>query len=274
MRKILLFAAVFTVMIASCKKDDSGPKPQNLLDKIVTKEGSDSAVTTITYNSQNKITGESTDDKINDYTSARVFARDNAGRITKITDNESSPGTATSSTFTDYFYLTAAETKLKNGLATFPQGSVTVRDSSAYTYTGNNVTRISHFLSTPTFPVAQVYYYEFKYDTKGNLTELKSFFDNAPGTGNFQLGETITYTYDDKINPLYSPESALVESITDFLYDRYVSPNNVVGLNYVGSDPADNFSANFTYEYRADGRPTKSTLTVVGFTSVSTYSYK
>jgi hypothetical protein len=274
MRKILLFATVFTLLIVSCKKEDSGSKPQNLLDKVVTKEGADSAVTTFTYNSQNKLTGESTDDKISDLTSSRIISRDNSGRVTKITDNETKQGSASSSTFTDYFYPSAAEAKLRNGLFSFPQGTVTIRDSSAYTYTGNNVTRISHFWSTPTFPVTQVYYYELKYDTKGNLTELKGYYDNTPGSGNFQLEETLTYTYDDKVNPLYSPDAALTESIIEFLYDRYVSPSNVKGLSYVGTDPANNFSATFTYEYRADGRPTKSTLSVAGFTSVSTYSYK
>jgi hypothetical protein len=65
MKKFLLFSVVFTVLIGSCKKEESGSKPQILLDKVVTKEGTDSAVTSFTYNSQNKLTLESTDDKIN-----------------------------------------------------------------------------------------------------------------------------------------------------------------------------------------------------------------
>lgn len=270
MRKILLLAVVLTVIIGSCKKEDSGSKPKNLLDKVVTKEGADSAVTSFTYNSQNKITLESTDDKINDATTSRIFARDNSGRITKITDNEATPGTASTSTFTDYVYLGATDTKLRNGLFTFPQGSVIIRDSSGFTYNGNNVTRVSHFWSTPTFPVTQIYYYEFKYDTKGNMTEFKSYQDNVPGSGNFQLAGTATFTYDDKVNPLYFNESALVE----YVDNQYVSPNNVTRINYVATTPSNSFSVNFSYEYRADGRPTKGNATVGGLTSVSTFTYK
>lgn len=270
MKKLIVLSGMFLVFFASCKKEDSGSKPQNLLDKVVTKEGADSAVTTYSYNSQNKLTGENTVDKINDQNTARVIARDNLARITKVTDNESSPGTASSSTFTDYFYLSTTDTKLKNGLFTFPQGTVTIRDSSAYTYTGTNVTKTAHFWSTPTFPVTLIYYYDYKYDTKGNMIEFKSFQDNVPGSGNFVLQGTATFTYDDKINPLYSPDAAL----TEYVDNQYVSPNNVKGINYVAADPANNFSLGVTYEYRADGRPTKSTMTVFGFTSVSTYTYK
>ncbi len=270
MKKILVLSGMFLVFFASCKKEDSGSKAKNLLDKVVTKEGSDSSVTTYTYNSANKLTGEATDDKINKQTTSRIIARDNLGRITKVTDNEATPGTASSSSFTDYFYLSTTDTKLKNGLFTFPQGTVTIRDSGAFVYTGNNVTKTAHYWSTPTFPVTQIYYYDYKYDTKGNMIEFKSYQDNVPGSGNFVLQGTATFTYDDKVNPAYSPDAALIE----YVDNQYISPNNVTALNYVATTPANSFSLNVTYEYRADGRPTKSTTTVFGFTSVSTYTYK
>jgi|GEM_PF-46064 len=120
MKKYLLFAVVFAVLIGSCKQEESGSKPQVLLDKVVTKEGADSAVASFTCNSQNKLTLESAD---------------------------------------------------------------------------------------------------------------------------------------DKINLLYSNESALVE----YVDNQYVSPNNVTRISYVATTPSNSFSVNFSYEYRADGRPTKST---------------
>jgi hypothetical protein len=272
MRKLLLFATLFALIFASCKKDNSASQPKNLLDKVVSKQGADSTVTTYNYNSQNKYIGESAIDVSGGTTSnnSRVITRDNLGRITKITDSEATPGTASTSTFTDYFYLGASDIKMKHGLFTFPQGSTTIRDSAAYTYTGNFVSRVSHFWSTPTFPVTQIYYYEFKYDTKGNMTEFKSFSDNSPGSGNFQLQGTATFTYDDKINPLYTNDPALVE----YVDNQYVSPNNVTRLNYVATNSANSFNLTVAYEYRSDGRPTKATASVAGFTSVSTYSYK
>lgn len=272
MRKLILFATLFALFFASCKKEDSASQSKNLLDKVVIKQGTDSSTITYTYNSQNKFIGESTTDVSGGTTStySRVLTRDNLGRITKITENEATPGTASTSTFTDYFYLGTSDIKMKHGLFTFPQGSTTIRDSAAYTYVGNSVTRVSHFWSTPTFLATQIYYYEFKYDTKGNMTEFKSFSDNTPVSGNFQLQGTATFTYDDKINPLYANDPALVE----YVDNQYVSPSNVTRLSYVAANPANSFTVNISYEYRADGRPTKATASVSGFTSVSTYSYK
>jgi hypothetical protein len=45
MKKILL-PLIFLALIASCKKEDA-PAAKNLLDKVVTKEGTDSIVTSI-----------------------------------------------------------------------------------------------------------------------------------------------------------------------------------------------------------------------------------
>jgi hypothetical protein len=74
----------------------------------------------------------------------------------------------------------------------------------------------------------------------------------------------------DKVNPLYFNEGALVEHVDN----QYVSPSNVTRISYVASNPVNSFTANVAYEFRADGRPTKSTISVGGFSSVSTYSYK
>jgi hypothetical protein len=82
---------------------------------------------------------------------------------------------------------------------------------------------------------------------------------------------TVTFTYDDKINPIYSKDDALVE----YFGNQYVSPNNVTGLTFTSTtSPSSNFTAAVTYEYRSDGRPTKSTTTVLGSSSVSTYTYR
>lgn len=267
MKKVLL-PIIFLALIASCKKEDA-PAPQNILDKVTTKEGTDSIVTSYTYDAQNRFVGESVNDPINSETYTRSLTRDNNGRITKITDAEVS--STPSSSVIDFAYLGATDTKLRNGKTFFVVSNVNINDSSAYEYNGAQVARTNHYWSTATFPLTLIEYYVYTYDARGNMTEVKYYQTDAPGSTNFQLVETLTFTYDDKINPIYSKDDALVE----YFVNQYVSPNNMTGLTYSSvSNPANNFSATFTYEYRSDGRPTKSTLSIGGSSSVSTFTYR
>jgi YD repeat-containing protein len=267
MKKVLL-PIIFLALIASCKKEDA-PAPQNILDKVVTKEGADSIVTTYTYDAQNRFVGESVNDPINSETYNRSITRDNNGRITKITDAEVS--STPSSSIIDFAYLGATDTKLRNGKTVYVVSNVNVNDSSAYEYNGAQVTKTNHYYSTSNQPYLFIEYYEYTYDARGNMTSVKYYEVDAPGSTNFQLKQTLTFTYDDKINPIYSKDDALVE----YFINQYVSPNNMTGLTYSSvSTPSNNFSATFTYEYRSDGRPTKSTLNIGGSSSVSTFTYR
>jgi hypothetical protein len=268
MKKVVLPAMMFLALIASCKKDDA-PTSKNLLDKVVTKEGTDSIVTTYTYDAQNRFVNESANDPINNETFTMALTRDNNGRVTKITETEASstPG----SSATDFVYLGATESKLKNGKTFFVQSGVTINDSSAYEYNGSQVSRTNHYWSTTVVPYTLIEYYVYTYDARGNITSVKFYQTDTPGSTNFQLLYTVTYTYDDKINPINSKDDALIE----YIGNQYVSPNNVTSLAFTSTtSPSSNFTATITYEYRSDGRPTKSTTTVAGSTSVSTYSYK
>lgn len=268
MKKVFLPAIMFLALIASCKKEDA-PAPQNLLDKVVTKEGTDSVVTTYTYDAQNRFVNESTNDPVNSETFTMALTRDNNGRVSKITESEAS--STPSSSATDFVYLGATDPKLRNGKTFFVTSGVTINDSSAYEYNGSQVTRTNHYWSTTTVPYTLIEYYVFTYDTRGNVTSVKFYQTDTPGSTNFDLLYTVTYTYDDKINPIYSKDDAL----TEYIGNQYVSPNNITSLTYNDAvTPSNNFTATVTYEYRSDGRPTKSTTTVGGASSVSTYSYK
>ncbi len=266
MKKVLL-PIIFLALIASCKKEDA-PAPQNILDKVVTKEGTDSIVISYTYDAQNRFVGESTNDPINSETYNRSLTRDNNGRVTKITDAEvsSTPG----STVIDFVYLGATDTKLRNGKTFFIQSGVTINDSSAYEYNGAQVTRTNHYWSVAT-DIYFIEYYVYTYDARGNMTKVEFYQTDTPGLLNFTLQYSVTFTYDDKINPIYSKDDALVE----YFGNQYVSPNNITGLTFTSPvSPSSNFTAAIAYEYRADGRPTKSTTTVLGSSSVSTYTYR
>jgi hypothetical protein len=266
MKKALL-PIIFLALIFSCKKEDA-PAPQNILAKVVTKEGTDSIVISYTYDAQNRFVGESTNDPINKETFNRSLSRDNNGRVTKITDAEvsSTPG----STFTDFVYLGTTDTKIRNGKSSFLQSGQTIFDSIAYVYNGAQVARTNHYWSTASIPYTLIEYYEYTYDARGNNTLVKYYQTNASGTS-FPLVYTASFTYDDKINPLYSKDDALVE----YFGNQYISPNNITGITFnVPGSPSSNFIGTITYEYRSDGRPTKSTTTISGTSSVSSYTYR
>jgi YD repeat-containing protein len=266
MKKLLLTPFILLLLIASCKKDDA-PAAKNLLDKTVTKVGADSTVTTYTYDAQNRFVKESTNDPVNNETTSLTLTRDNSGRVSKLVDAVT--GSSSESLTTDFFYLSTADAKLKNGKTIYTDVSGTYKDSAAFEYNGSQVTRTNHYYSQNNGPYVLGDYYVFTYDSRNNITSVK-YYRLASG-GTFPLVGTITYTYDDKINPIYSKDDALIE----YLINQYVSPNNVTTLAYTdATSPADNFTVNVAYEYRSDGRPTKSTLTVLGSSSVTTYSYK
>jgi hypothetical protein len=269
MKKVFLPAIMFLTLIASCKKDDA-PAPQNLLDKVVTKIGTDSLVTTYTYNAQNRLMGEVQNDPANSETYTTALNRDNNGRVSKVT--YSTVGTTNPGSIgVDFFYLGATDQKLRNGKSFFVVSGVTINDSMAYEYNGTQVTKTNHYYSTTTVPYTLIGYYAYTYDARNNITSVKYYEVDAPGSSNFQLLLTYTYVYDDKVNPILSKDDALME----FNGSQYISPNNVVSGSYTSvRTPADNYTFTTTYEYRSDGRPTKSTTTGGGVTLVNTYSYK
>jgi YD repeat-containing protein len=268
MKKVLLPLIAFLALIASCKKNDA-PAPKNILDQVVTKQGTDSVVTKYTYDAANRFVGEVANDPINNETYTKTLARDNSGRVTKITDVEASstPGT----TVTDFVYLGATDVKLKNGKSSFVQSGVTIFDSSAYEYSGTQVSKTSHYWALTGQPYAAIQYFVYTYDARGNIASVKFYQVGTPGLNDFTLQYTVTYTYDDKINPILAKDDALIE----YIGNQYVCPNNITGLTFnSATTPANNFTAAITYEYRSDGRPTKSTTTIGGTSSVSTYTYR
>lgn len=75
-----------------------------------------------------------------------------------------------------------------------------------YIYAGNRIMQeIWHVNGLPGEPV-DVYKYDFGYDAKGNLSEVKTYeqvIDSTSGQQQYKLLETLEYSdFDDKINPM------------------------------------------------------------------------
>lgn len=274
MKKLLVLAVVFVTVLQACKKNnDDAEAPENILARTVTKEdgSADSSVTEYTYDSQNRLLSENFDGDVN---SIRTLTRDNNGRVTKQTDTESQPGTASETTVIDFIYQATSGPTVRNGIEVFDlDASITIRDSIAFNYSGNKVSRTTHYWtvpSIPSFPPTEVEIWEYQYDSRGNMREARYFVDTSSTLSGPTLLATLTFQYDDKVNPLYTNDDALAEEV----FNQYVSPNNVTSLAITSPIPGNDATITVSYEYRADGRPTRSTTSVSGSSSTTTYTYR
>jgi hypothetical protein len=261
MRNTLVISVFALLALSACKKDDAASKTPNLLDRVVAKEGTDSTVTVYGYDSQKRFITETSTGTGG--SSSVSLVRDANGRITRVVENDGS-----NTYLTDYVYQGPSDRKVRNGVYKFSNGGIQITDSIAFTY-GSKVNKTGHFYSAAGVPTRQFYYYEYTYDSRGNMSSAKVYQDGS-GAGTLTLQGTITFQYDDKINPIYSNDDALVE----FIGSQYTSPNNITQVIAVGTDPANNFSATIIYEYRSDGRPTQATTVSLGSRTVATYTYK
>jgi hypothetical protein len=271
MRNALVLFLLVALILPSCKKDDNGSKEPTQLVKIVTKQGSDSTVAEYTFDSQGRFVQERTTETAGTSTDVTTLSldRDANGRATRVL--ESATGSDPYTYQTDYVYLNPTDKKIRNGIFKFDfLGTGTplqVTDSIAFTY-ATKVSKTNHYYSATGVPLTQAYYYEYSYDGNGNVTQAKAYQPNSAGV--IGLAFTVNFEYDTKTSPVYFNDDVLVE----YIGSQYTSPNNPTKVSVVAADPADNFTANTVYEYRSDGRPSKSTTTANGNTFESVYTYK
>ena len=120
-----------------------------------------------------------------------------------------------------------------------------------YHYEGGNLkTATLYFGESGTFePVME---YHMTYNAQGNLTETVNMIATEPN--HMERSGSITYQYDDKINPLYEHRQLLA------LFWQSVTKNNITVENHVDADnqPEDKFQ--YTYTYNAKGLPEKATV--------------
>jgi YD repeat-containing protein len=107
-----------------------------------------------------------------------------------------------------------------------------------------------------------LFYTEYQFDASNNISEKKFYTQNG-------LSFIATYTYDDKINPMYYLKNWL-------LYEGSMCPNNTTGVittYYDGSFQNSNVVT--SYNYDADGYPTSRTIVLNDSTTfVDTYEYQ
>jgi hypothetical protein len=270
------------ILFTACKKEktvdpgNGGGTPTTLLDKQVTKFGSDSSVVTYGYDSQKRLISLKTKgvESGTAYESEIKLPRNAQGIIQKYVDKSADyvPIFGTDSLFYNLRY-DAAASRYTAKVLTLPFGIVTLRDSVAYTYnaTGKVIQQESFFDQGQGGGYAQYAKTEYTYDAANNVSMAKtSEYDDA--NRRYVLLYTFQYEYDSKT-------SALAMGNEAFIIDQpsLSSTHNVTKITFDDSDPIgeDDMSV-ITYVYNSGNKPVSASQTFQsGSTAgVVTYTYK
>lgn len=282
MRRLFAMVLLGSFVLTSCSKEESletggaggggGSSSGALLVKIVT-TGAQSSTQDLTYDANNRLSKYAVSaaapggiSSVSTYT----ITRDTEGRVAKIVQDIPASGTApASSATTTYVYLGPTDKKLKYGINLIDDGSgFGVRDSIVYVYTGSNVTKTSHYFSIDDGASYDLMTYaSFVWDTRGNVTEQRQFADLGSGLEEVQV---VTTEYDTKNNPCnFDDDAYLEQGMAAFLPAnnaiKQTIKSNFAGVTITGSG---------TYEYRSDGKPSKSNGNLMGSAYQAVFSYK
>lgn len=229
MKKLLFVCLAFTLVATSCKKDKDIVEParKNLLIK---RTDSDGLVFNYTYDANNRMVTWTRSSNPSNPAQNISFTYNANGTLaqwvnslnaikTKFTYN----GDATVSTQKTYSVSGATET---------------LNDTYTYTYAVGAVTE--NYISAAT---GNGFRQEYKYDANGNVTEIKSYNTTPANPAGTYSGVTTYGAYDNK-NHYHSSTPA------SFLFP-YSIKNNAGTIVYPFG------TANYTFEYNADGYPTK-----------------
>ena len=106
----------------------------------------------------------------------------------------------------------------------------------------------------------------FTNNAAGNVEKTEFFSQNPLNQNEFVSGGTVTYTYDNKTNPLFAAKDLL------HLLWAPANPNNTVTEIHKDSNNQLEETVNYTYQYHSNGVPKSAVMqsTVVGQNAVNT----
>ncbi len=112
----------------------------------------------------------------------------------------------------------------------------------------------------------------FQYNAAGNVTKTETFLANPLQGNQLEFAGSITYTYDDKLNPLHAAK--------EFLHLLWIpsSPNNALTEIHKDENNELEETVNYTYQYHKNNTPKSAVMqsTVVGENPVNsnlTFTY-
>ncbi len=261
MKKLLLLFSVLMIVLVSCQKEiDWGLGVNSTADLLikavqVTPATNDTNIITfqwdaarrlLVYKSAGKVNGTATD-------ITHTISRQADGKIAKIVSSSSLTAGFLDSAVYFPFYQSGSS-KLSYVIDSQYTVIGTIMDSTAYTYNGTQIkskeTFIDFFGLVPSGK--QVY----TYDGSGNITVVTDSIPN--GSGGYDLGSTITYTYDSHRSMItLGEESFIVLGAANTSKNNFTKQvvNDVSGGNSYTTTSSQ-------AQYNAADRPLKFTLSV------------
>jgi YD repeat-containing protein len=223
-RVIALLLILISIGFAACKKGKDvppGPTGKTFLIKTITSRFASGAmigVDEFTYDNKNRIIRADMDNGLN----TLKYTYDDNDRLIKLEFSDTLGNADT------YLYAYTAN-KIKNSSL---QSDGSLQDGETYDLQNNRVIK----KATADFQ------FEFDYDSKGNVTTVRNYFNGV-------LGQTVgPLMYDDKKNPF----SMVVGLNVDLTYNQYLPYYNTVN-NVTGG-----WIGRISYTYNADGFPVTS----------------
>lgn len=256
----LLFPSV-SLFFISCQKEidwgtgGGGSSSGNLLVKTVSKEGTDSAVTVYTYNSNQKLINEKITGRSQgfDVTNETRYYRNASGIIThyvQINPNFIIVGIDSVTTYVNY---NAASSRYTSYVSELGLMGFAVRDSTAIVYnTGGKVTQTEQYQKIPflggDYEISLRV--KYTYDAGGNMSQ-QDFYTVDPATMAEDLISTIKYTFDAKPAAISFDNEAYAIGKPDL-----ISANNATKVEFIDlSTPSNGFILSNTYTYNANNKP-------------------
>jgi hypothetical protein len=269
MKHNIIVAAGLCALLYSCKKDDDTGTPpvvtSNPLSSVLVKYPgtNDSAKFNLTY-SNNRLTGINLVSNKNGVagTTAYSITRNSSGVITGVNAGDGSSSIGYNSTTGQYTYSLQ------------PHAGYT--DSTAFTYTGNNITEaVTYRLGSGGSGYTPLMRSVYTYNTSNSVTQVQTY--NYVGTTWVPLA-TYAYTFDTYSNPLRLNSEALILAGASTLGTEnltFMGLNNISGITYQDLiNPTNNYNTTYSYTYNTSGMPISATGTSsTGTTSTISYAY-
>ena len=268
MRKNLILFAALAVTLTSCQKEvdfnlgggsgGGGSTSGNRLVKSVSKTATDSVITIYTYNSAGKIinvksTGmDGGQDAGNEYR----YYRNGSGIITRTVQiNPNLVVAGIDSVITTVHYTGSRYTSDVSSLSLF---GITINDSTVHVYDASGkVIRDEEYQEfVGVSPYELTLKTVFTYDAAGNVKQM-DFFSHDAATNSDDLIATMKYTFDSKAAAVNYGQDAIGMGQADL-----VSVNNPTKAEFIDvSDPVNNFTFDFAFNYNSSNKPVTGTQT-------------
>ena len=265
---LLVFISLF-----SCQKErdfanrnnggNGGNSSDELLVKMVQKTGSDSLVTTYSYNGNKKLISLKElgiDDQRNSINREYHYHRNASGIVTDYSMIDPDLIAAGIDSLTTMVQYNSSASRYSSYVLKVSVSGFNFLDSSVFVYDGSGKIIGEDLYESPS-GVGNDYYLSgkinYNYSANGNLSQLDIHDLGTSGAEIFSA--TTKVGYDTKINPLHFDNEAFAMG-----HPEWVSANNIANEQLSDSNgPADDQTVTMTYTYNSSNKPKTSITTVM-----------